>query len=178
MSRLRSWSTLVTDYGTTGIRRGELLGLCHEDIGDFGDNSIRVVQRLNPNGARAKGQERVIPIPAELSQMYNDYLIHEYPTSPSNYVFVNIWEGEVGMPLNPTVLNIMFARLSKKTGIKTYPHLFRHTYATRLIRAGMQVNKVSYLLGHASTQTTLDVYTHVINENDLSDVVKQEEKEI
>jgi site-specific recombinase XerD len=175
-NRLRD-KLIIMMLNATGMRRGELLGLCHEDIGDFGDNTIRVVQRLNPNGARAKGQERVIPIPVELSQIYNDYLIHEYPTPQSNYVFVNIWEGEVGMPMNPTVLNTMFARLSKKTGIKTYPHLFRHTYASRLIRAGMQVKKVSYLLGHTSIQTTLDVYTHIIDENDLRNIVTQEEQE-
>ena len=160
----------------TGLRKGELLGLCHEDIGDFDDNSIRVIQRVNPNGARAKGQERVIPVPSELLKLYNDYLIYEYPAVKSDYVFVNIWEGDIGAPLNPKVLNTMFSRLSKKTGIKVYPHLFRHSYATRLLKAGYPVDRVKHLLGHASVQTTLDIYSHVIQSGDLREVIEREEE--
>ncbi len=168
---------IILMLNSTGMRKGELLGLCHEDIGDFDDNSISVVQRVNPNGARAKGQERVIPVPPELLQMYNDYLIYEYPSVESDYVFVNIWEGDIGAPMNPKVLNTMFSRLSKKTGIKVYPHLFRHTYATRLLRAGMPVDRVRHLLGHASVQTTLDIYSHVLQEGELIGVVDAEERE-
>lgn len=134
------------------MRKGELLGLCHEDIGDFDDKNIRIVRRINPNGARAKGQ-RVIPVPKELLEMYNDYLVYEYPIEvETNYVFINIWEGNIGMPMNPKVLNTMFARISKKTEIKVYPHQFRHTYATRILKAKYPVDRVKYLLGHASIQ--------------------------
>jgi site-specific recombinase XerD len=139
------------------------------------DNFIRVVKRNNPNGARVKGQERTIPVVPELLKMYNDYLIYEYPEPVSDYVFVNIWEGKVGMPMNPNVLNVMFDRLSKKTGIYVYPHLFRHTYATRLLKANYSPERVKYLLGHTSIQTTLDVYSHVINEANLFEVIEREE---
>lgn len=175
-TRLRDKFIILMLNGT-GMRKSELLGLCHEDMGDFGDNTIRVVRRINPNGARAKGGERVIPVSAELMQMYNDYLIYEYPEVESDYVFVNIWAGEVGMPMNPRVLNTMFDRLSQKTGINVYPHLFRHTYATRLLRAGYHAKRVSYLLGHGSVQTTLDIYAHIINFDDLKAVVEQEEQD-
>lgn len=161
----------------TGMRKGELLGLCHEDIGDFDDNSIRVVQRLNPNGARVKGQERVIPVSPELLQMYNDYLICEYPAVELDYIFVNIWEGDISAPMKPKVINTMFRRLAKKTGIEVYPHLFRHTYATRLLKANYPPEQVKYLLGHTTIQTTLDIHSHVITEADLMAVIEQEEKE-
>ena len=174
--RLRD-KLIILMLNGTGMRKGELLGLKHEDIGDFGDNSIRVVRRINPNGARAKGQERVIPVSKELLAMYNDYLIHEYPEIESDYVFVNIWEGNVGMPINPIVLNTMFTRLSEKTEIKVYPHLFRHTYATRLLRADYPPERVKHLLGHTSIQTTLDIYSHVISEGNLLEVVEREEQE-
>jgi len=175
-NRLRD-KLIILMLNSTGMRKGELLGLCHEDIGDFDDNSIRVVQRVNPNGARAKGQERVIPVPAELLQMYNDYLIYEYPSVESDYVFVNIWEGNIGAPMNPKILNTMFSRLSRKTEIKVYPHLFRHTYATRILRAGMPVDRVRHFLGHASAQTTLDIYSHVLHEGKLIGVLEEEEIE-
>lgn len=174
-TRLRDRLIILMLNGT-GLRKGELLGLCHEDIGDFDDSSIRVVQRSNPNGARAKGQERIIPVPRELLQTYNDYLIYEYPNVESDYVFVNIWSGDIGVPMNPKVLNTMFNRLSKKTGINVHSHLFRHTYATRLLQAGMVVKKVSHLLGHTSVQTTLDIYAHIINEGDIREIIEREEE--
>lgn len=175
-NRLRD-KLIILMLNGTGIRKGELLGLCHEDIGDFNDHFIRVVQRNNPNGARVKGQQRVIPVTPKLLEMYNDYLIYEYPAAESDYVFVNIWEGDVGAPMKPKVLNTMFSRLAKKTGIYVYPHLFRHTYATRLLKANYPPERVKYLLGHTTIQTTLDIYSHVIESADLMTVIEQEEKE-
>ncbi|MUG91612.1 tyrosine-type recombinase/integrase [Scytonema sp. UIC 10036] len=175
-NRLRD-KLIILMLNSTGIRKGELLGLCHKDIGDFDDHSIRVIKRRNhPNGARAKGLERVIHVTPELLQLYNDYLLYEYPEVESDYVFVNIWEGNVGVPMNPKVLNTMFQRLSKKTGIKVYPHLFRHTFANRMLRAGHPVERVKYLLGHATIQTTLDVYSHIVESEQLMKIVEQEEQ--
>ncbi|QFS52356.1 tyrosine-type recombinase/integrase [Nostoc sphaeroides] len=172
--RLRD-KLIILMLNGTGMRKGELLGLTHDDIGDFDDYSIKVVQRDNPNGARVKGQERIIPVTKELLQLYEEYLIREYPESGIPYIFVNIWEGEIGQPLKPNVLNKMFNRLSEKVEIKVYPHLFRHTYATRLLRLGMRPDRVSYLLGHTSVQTTLDIYSHIVEEGDMIDVIKKEE---
>ena len=78
--------------------------------------------------------------------------------------------------MSPKVLNTMFNRLSKKTGINVYPHLFRHTFATRLLNAGYPVDRVKYLLGHASVQTTLDIYSHVIHQGELMEIMRQEEE--
>ncbi|AFZ11409.1 MAG: tyrosine-type recombinase/integrase [Crinalium sp.] len=165
---------LILLLNGTGIRIGELLGLQHEDIGDGNDYFIYVRKRRHSHNVRAKGQERTIPVIPELLQMYNNYLIYEYPEVESNYVFVNIWEGEIGMPMKQAVINTMFARLSKKTGIKVHPHLFRHSYATRLLKNNCSPDRVKYLLGHSSIQTTLDVYSHVIAETDLRVIIEEE----
>ncbi|MGB7379613.1 MAG: tyrosine-type recombinase/integrase [Rivularia sp. (in: cyanobacteria)] len=174
--RLRD-KLIILMLNGTGLRKSELLSLKHEDLGDYGDNFIRVVKRVNPNGAIVKGRERTIPISPSLLVMYNDYLIYEYPEVESDYVFVNIWEGEIGQPMNPRVLNTMFSRLSEKTNIKVHPHLFRHTYATRLLQAGYSADRVKHLLGHSSIQTTLDTYSHIVSERDLIKVVERENKE-
>jgi integrase/recombinase XerD len=76
--------------------------------------------------------------------------------------------------MKPDVLNTMFSRLGKKTGIHVYPHLFRHTYATRLLRSNYSPERVKHLLGHTSIQTTLDVYSHVMNEANLIEVIERE----
>ena len=158
----------------TGMRKGELLGLRHEDVGDCGENEISVVKRENINGARVKGGERTIPVSKELIQVYNDYLIDEYPEIDSDYVFINIWNGQIGRPLNYKAINQLFRQLEKKTGVHAYPHLFRHTHATELIKAGIDIYHVSKRLGHSSISTTLDTYGHLTKE-DLQIVIDTEE---
>lgn len=174
--RLRD-KLIILMLNGTGMRIGELLGLQHDDIGDGKDYFVRVKKRNNPNGARAKGLERTIPVIRELLKMYNDYLIYEFPEVESPYVFVNIWSGEIGQPMKAGVINTMFYRLSQKTSIKVYPHLFRHSYATRLLKANYLPERVKYLLGHTTIQTTLDIYSHVIEEADLKSVIEGESEE-
>ena len=41
------------------------------------------------------------------------------------------------------------------------PHIFRHTFCTELINKGMNLKSVQYVMGHASIETTLNIYTHV-----------------
>ena len=40
------------------------------------------------------------------------------------------------------------------------PHTFRHTYASDLYKAGVDIKQAQYLLGHDDIKTTLDTYTH------------------
>ena len=112
-----------------------------------------------------------------LEALYDEYLMKEYPGTDSEFVFVNIWEGNIGAPIMLNLPNKILKNLEKKTGIKAYPHLFRHTYATRLLRANYSPERVKYLLGHASIVTTLDIYSHVINEANLWEVIEREEEQ-
>ena len=159
----------------TGMRKGELLGLRHEDMGDCGENEIRIVGRENLNGARVKSGFRVVHVSRELMQVYNEYLIDEYPEVDSDYVFVNCWEGEIGRPMNYKAINQLFKQLEKKTGIHAYPHLFRHTHATELIKQGVDIYHVSKRLGHSSVGTTIDTYGH-LSDSDLREVIEKEEQ--
>ena len=43
--------------------------------------------------------------------------------------------------------------------------MFRHTFATRQLHAGVPIAVVSKLLGHGSISTTLNIYTHVLTEH-------------
>lgn len=175
--RLRD-KLMILMFNSTGMRKGELLGLKHEDIGDINDNFIRVVKRDDdPSDIRVKGKQRTIPVPSELLRMYQRYLIDEYPLVESDYVFVNIWGGKIGTYIKPRTVNTMFERLARKSGIKLYPHLFRHTYATRLILSGYSLDRVKYLLGHENIQTTLDTYSHIIEKMQSLKVVNKEEDE-
>ena len=51
---------------------------------------------------------------------------------------------------------------------KLTPHILRHTFCSNLVRQGMDVKSVQYLMGHASAGVTLDVYSH-INYTDIKE---------
>lgn len=152
----------------SGVRIGEALGLRHEDIHTSGSNEIHIIPRGdNANGARAKSNSsRVVHVSKELMSLYADYLIDEYPEDiDSDYVFVNIWDGQIGSPVAYSAVASLCNRLKKKTKIDARPHLFRHTHATDLIRDGWNMAHVQKRLGHASIQTTSDTYAHLTDED-------------
>ena len=47
-------------------------------------------------------------------------------------------------------------------------HDLRHTFATLSLESGMDVKTLSAMLGHVSAATTLDIYTHVTGDMQLS----------
>lgn len=159
---------LICLLNETGMRIGEALGLRHEDIHSTGENEIHVIPRSdNYNGARVKSAtERVLHVTKDLMKLYTDYLIEEYPEDvDSDYVFVNIWEGERGTPMTYAAVDSLFRRLSKKTGVDAHPHLLRHTHATELIRDGWDMAHVQKRLGHSSVQTTINTYVHLTDDD-------------
>ncbi len=121
----------------------------------------------NVNGVRAKSKKSyVVHVSKELMALYSDYLIYEYSEDlESDYVFINIWEDKRGSALTYSSVAALFRCLEKKTGIKTSPHIFRHTHATELIRQGWDMAHVQKRLGHASVQTTINTYTHLTDNN-------------
>jgi len=55
----------------------------------------------------------------------------------------------------------IFQRMQKSLGIKPVTiHALRHTFATRLIKAKVDIKVVSKLLGHSSVKITYDTYVH------------------
>lgn len=65
----------------------------------------------------------------------------------------------------------MFQHYSKKSGVRLHPHALRHTHATALVRSYLQDGEavdwkfVQERLGHASAVTTMQIYTHLTNED-------------
>jgi integrase len=68
-----------------------------------------------------------------------------------------------GSGWHPDVITRAFDRLVERSGLPRITfHDLRHTHATHLLAAGVNVRVVSERLGHASTAFTLDVYGHVL----------------
>lgn len=148
-----------------GLRVGEALGLRHEDL-MIAERQVLVVPRRNDNGARAKsGRRRTIPTNADVMRLYADYLNTEYGSLDSDYVFVNLFGQPHGQPLTYPAVYDLVRRLRRCTGITFGPHMFRHTYATWLLRRGAGMESVKELLGHASITTTVDTYGHLTVED-------------
>ena len=56
-----------------------------------------------------------------------------------------------------------------------YPHVLRHTFATRCFEVGIEAKTVQKYLGHSSVAITLDIYTHVTDDKAKEDMNKLEE---
>ena len=136
----------------TGMRIGELLTLKWSDI-----DSERGVARVFDHKTAQRGDQRPRTIP--LNEHVLNILQHQ--AEVSEFIFT----GEAGQPLTYNALKCRKDRLESK-----YPdmprvtfHQFRHTFATRLARAGVPERVAQGILGHASklmtryyTSTSLD----------------------
>lgn len=155
---------LLTLLFSTGMRIGQALGLRHSDI-SVEDGEIHIVPRdSNPNGARAKTRNAyTIPCETSLMQLYTDYLVDELTALEievlPDFVFVNLFEGEIGRPMTYASVMSLIRRLRKRSGVAFAPHMLRHSRATIWIRDDqLPLPVVSRLLGHTSIQTTNDTY--------------------
>jgi len=165
----------------TGMRIGQVLGLKHSDL-SVEDGTLHIVPRdQNPNGARAKTRKTyIIPLPEKLLYLYTDYLVDELCAleveALPDFVFVNLWEGEIGRPMTYAAVMSLVKRLRKKSGVAFTPHMFRHSRATFWIKEDhIALPVVSRLLTHTSIQTTNDIYLQLSAE-DLRSALRSSEE--
>lgn len=79
-------------------------------------------------------------------------------------VFVNLYREPLGAPMCYRSTKGFFDRLARKCGFPVRPHMLRHTAATNWVRAGVHLDVVQKLLGHASLASTV-VYLHARDED-------------
>ena len=84
----------------TGMRVGQALGLRHSDFVSH-ERRIEILAREdNRNGARGKGGQGSVPVTGELVRCYSDYMHEEYGALDSDYIFVNLWGGQIGRAMS------------------------------------------------------------------------------
>ena len=163
------WLTLAT----TGMRRGEVLGLRWKDV-DLEARSISICQTRVMTGYQPllstpktrRGKRLLALDPATIAALgehrrrqRQERLAAGSSWKDSGLVFTR----EDGEPYHPERVSKLFARASKWAGL---PHIrlhdLRHTYATLALGAGIHPKIVSERLGHANIGITLDCYSHCL----------------
>ena len=162
-----------------GMRRGECLGLFWEHI-DFEKKTITIKNNLlniREKGVyldtpKTKKSKRTISLPdicfdllkklkakqeLEKEMFSNDWMDTEF-----------VFKDEYGNYYNPSRLSRQWVLFQKKHNLKHIRlHDLRHTCATYLLSHNVPIATVSKKLGHSNIYTTLDVYTHSVDSDDI-----------
>ena len=175
---------LVHLMSYTGLRQGEALALKWSDI-DFENKKItvdktavRIKEKQTLQTPKTKNSKRVISIdPTTLSilkswkkdQIKIYFKNGKHFEGDENFIFTNERADWVH------IHNFIpyFKRFIADHKLKSItPHGLRHTHASLLFSAGVEPKNISDRLGHSTVQITLDLYTHITEEQRTDTVEK------
>ena len=147
---------------TAGLRSSELRGLRWADI-DLKADTVRIAQRADAWGVigppKSKAGRRSIPLPAEVVTELRSWKLAAKPNK-LGVVFPN---SRGGTFRHNNLVSRRIHPLQTRAGVETVGlHVYRHAAASRWIAAGVDLKRLQTWLGHASIQTTLDTYGHLI----------------
>ncbi|MGH8931923.1 MAG: tyrosine-type recombinase/integrase [Egibacteraceae bacterium] len=170
-------SALWLLLATTGMRRGEALGLKWADVewprhGDAGWVSVkRALTLLNsaPHLTMPKtrhGARRIALDPHTVTALRQ----HREQQGKEREAAAELWQDhgvvfcrEDGAPLDPSAVSRRFHALARQAGLPRLTlHGLRHSYATIAIVAGVPPHVLSRRLGHAKVEITLGIYGHLL----------------
>lgn len=143
-----------------GLRLGEILGLTWDDI--IEKKSLITVNKQWKRAStgsydfgtvKSKNSNRTVPMPSVVLSQLKKYK-KQFPVNIDNRLF------------NQRVISSISKELSdayKKCGYAITIHELRHTYATTLIKNGVDFKTVAKLMGH-DVEETMKTYSHVTDE--------------
>lgn len=157
--------------GTTGVRRGEVLGLRWRDV-DLDAGRAAVTQTLlslryklmfsTPKTAKGRRSVALDRVTISSLRVHRKRQLEERLALGPGYhdddlVFVR----EDGQPFHPELFSELFVQHTRRLGLPGIRlHDLRHTHATLALAAGVHPKVVSERLGHATVSITLDTYSH------------------
>jgi site-specific recombinase XerD len=147
---------IVATLRFTGMRSGELRSLRLDGL-DLAVGEARVI---------GKGQQpRVVVLPPPLQPILAAYLAEVRPALPDSPLLLSNPVTRVTTPLHGFSHEAVYREVSlagTRAGVpgRHFPHRWRHTFATELVRAGVDIHVVQRLLGHRSVTATVG-YTHL-----------------
>ena len=142
----------------TGMRISELCSLAPVNV-----NLINRTVLIYGKGSK----ERIIQIGNEdVYQILCNYA-HEYRDEirQTGHFFIN----HLGEPLSDQSVRRMIRKYTDAAAINLHitPHMFRHTFATALLDADVDIRYIQEMLGHSSINIT-EIYTHVTTAKQMS----------
>jgi integrase len=169
----------------TGVRDGELFPLTWKDI-DFEKGYVQINKTLIfvkdrenksdnsyilkvQDSTKTKAGIRKIPLTKRCLRMLKELKLKN--GGKSELVFPS----KNGTFISPRNFLRCFKTICGKTGLKDFNcHTLRHTFATRCFEKGIPVKIVSRWLGHKKVQHTLDIYTHVMPDEEKQAIERLE----
>ena len=171
-----SFKTMIMFLMCTGCRRGEAIALTWDKI-DWNKREVLLDRSTGYTptdgiitGTTKTGKARIVALPPALMEQlrtYRQWQMKERTAlydawEPTNLVFTR-WNGKI---LNPNTVNLELKEFCKRHDLPHInPHLFRHSAASILISNGVDVLSVSQMLGHSNISTTLNTYSHALEES-------------
>jgi integrase len=173
-AQLRSFLAFVGDdplyplwfvLATTGMRRGEALGLrwCDVDL-EAGHVAVRQsvvavgreTQLSTPKTSRSR---RVVAIDKRTRDVLAEFRAQSMDVGTTDLIFEHCFRSGI----SPTAATKRFRQLIETHGLPVIRlHDLRHTHATLALQAGVHPKIVSERLGHSTVSLTLDVYSHAV----------------
>ncbi|MEK5438838.1 MULTISPECIES: tyrosine-type recombinase/integrase [Paenibacillus] len=174
------WRMMITLALTTGMRRGELLGLEWKHIVwktgviDVQQSvSISLKSEVIVKEPKTKNSKRKIALPPSVLEELRDY--YTYRVKERNMIG-DAWQGneyfflfshEDGRAFHHERPYLWFRQFVKKNSFRyTRFHDLRHASATQLINQGVHAKIISERLGHGSITTTMNIYGHALRSAD------------
>lgn len=147
----------------TGLRRGELCALTWADI-DFDQKLIKVTKSTywtddhvpHTKTPKTASGEREVPL---MDSLYD--LLKPMQGKPSDKVFGDLHSYQIDKGIR---------KYMDETGCGVTLHGLRHGFASILYKNNIDIKTAAYVLGHAQSSTTLEIYTHLMEQDKLRTV--------
>lgn len=138
---------------STGLRVSELCSLTKEQF-LLNDDGLRLL--VNGKGSKERIIQIATPELLRVVQIYCTEYAEDIQTQGA------ILYNRNRQPLTPQSVRRIINKYLQRIHVQAHitPHMFRHTFATSLLEAGMDIRYIQSLLGHSSISTT-QIYTHV-----------------
>ena len=134
---------IIQLLGTTGLRANELISLRQGNL-DPDNKFLHIIGKGN--------KPRTIPLCKVAQEAIDDYF-----NLPKSLTYITLYR--------------LCKCLAHRAAISSFsPHALRHFFATRLMRNGVNLYRISKILGHSSVTTTEQIYIHFLATIDLAGI--------
>jgi integrase len=157
----------------TGLRRSEALGLQWRNL-DLELLTLTVTQtqhrltggKFVTQPPKTRNSRRVVNLSPSLAIVLREHrekveahrLMLGAPLADTDLVFAHV----DGSPLDPSTVSHEFLKTARRAGLQIRLHDLRHSYATIMLAAGVNVKALSQSLGHSNVSVTLGIYSHLL----------------